>query len=159
MMGTGARMSRWWHPREDAAAVERHHLREAAWTVGAALVAGVFLWALLGPLAGVELRAPRLAGSAATDLGALEIGVAAALVGLVGWLSWRVMERFVDQPVRSWTVLASIVMIGSLALPLWGAGLTGAGRWGLAALHLGVGGAIIWVVRRQAAAIEPGPQR
>lgn len=109
-------------------------------TVAAAVVAAVVVWLVAVPAAGVDLVAKPVGGSTTHVTFAAVLG-ATAVVGLVGLGLLVLLERRSSKGLRIWTIIAAIVLIGSLGNPLGGAS-TGA-KVVLFVLHLVVGAVLI----------------
>ncbi len=114
--------------------------------LGVTVLAGLATWAVVVPVLGVRLAAQT--GPTVTVIGPVAVAVAAAVVGVAGWLVLALLERVTVHARRVWTVLAGVVLVLSLLGPLGGVG--GAAIGSLAALHLVVGLTIILGLRRSA---------
>ncbi|WP_426512613.1 DUF6069 family protein [Dactylosporangium sp. McL0621] len=106
-----------------------------AGVVGAAVVAAEAVF-LLVHAAGADLSVPGQG-----PVGAVAVGVTAALAGLLGWALLAVLERTTRRGRTIWVVTAAAVLLLSLLGPL-GAATAGAVA-GLAALHLTVGAVLL----------------
>jgi hypothetical protein len=115
--------------------------------VGVTVVAALALWALLAPLADVELEA--LQGTRRIHVGAGSVLFASAAMAFAGWGVLAILERRTLNARKVWTVLAVSACILSLGSPLVGGVGVGA-KLGLASLHLIVGATVIFGLRRTA---------
>lgn len=105
-----------------------------------AVVAAVIVWAIAGPLLGVDLQVTPGAGEP-QRVGPGSVIIASAVASLAGWGSLALLERLSPRGRQAWTFVAVIALVGSLAGPL--AGVTTAVTVSLAAMHLAVGAVII----------------
>ena len=80
-------------------------------------------------------------GGQTQHVGAVAVGVIAALVGLAGWGLLSLLERRTRNGFRIWLVIALTVFAVSLLGPLGGS--TTAARAGLAGLHASVAAVLI----------------
>ena len=112
--------------------------------VGIAAVAALADWAILSPLAGINLEA-RQGGT--QHIGAPAVLAATIVVSFLGWALLAILERRTPRARNIWTVVATIVCITSLGSPLTNGIGTGA-KLGLASLHLIVGAVVILGLRR-----------
>ena len=126
----------------------QHRGRRRLAVLGATVLAGLLTWAVLEPLLGVQLSAQT--GPAVRAVGPGAIVFAALLAGGAGWLTLAWLERMTAHGRRVWTVIAGIVLAGSLVGTL--GGVTTAAIGGLMALHLVVGLTIIIGLRGRARA-------
>lgn len=116
----------------------------AAGSVAAALVA-LLIWAIAGPVAGVDFTVTSSGRSMEVGAGLV---LANALIGsLLGWALLAILERFTSRPRRIWVITALVVMVLSFVMPL-NAEASTAARWVLVSLHLAVGAVIIPVFAR-----------
>ncbi len=115
--------------------------------VGITVLAAPAVWALLAPVAGVELAA--LQGSRRIDVGVGSVVFASAAMALAGWCLLAILERRTPNARKVWTILATAACILSLGSPLVG-GIGVGAKLGLASLHLIVGAAAILGLRRTA---------
>ena len=121
--------------------------RRAATVVGAVLAA-VVVWAVAGPLLGVDLSVSFGAGEPPTEVGLLAVVVSSALASLVAWGLLALLERSTARGLLVWTALAVVALALSFA-PLLAAGGTAAGtRTALALLHLVVAAVLVPGLRR-----------
>ncbi|MEI8409942.1 MULTISPECIES: DUF6069 family protein [unclassified Kribbella] len=115
--------------------------------VGITVVAALALWALLAPVAGVELEA--LQGTRRIHVGVGSILFASAAMAFAGWGLLAVLERRTLNARKVWTILAVAACVLSLGSPLVGGVGLGA-KLGLASFHLVVGAAVVLGLRRTA---------
>lgn len=115
--------------------------------VGVTVVAALALWALLVPVAGLELEA--LQGSRRIQVGAGSVFFASAVMAFAGWGLLAILERRTLNARKVWTILAASACILSLGSPLV-SGIGVGAKLGLASLHLIVGAAVIFGLRRTA---------
>jgi lysylphosphatidylglycerol synthetase-like protein (DUF2156 family) len=124
-------------------AVRRTGGLRALAALGAA-AAALAVWMVAVPLAGTELTV-RLNG-VPQELGPGTVVITSLLGGLAGWALLAVLERFGRRPRRTWTAIAVVVLVLSLAGPL-GNGVHTATTIALAGMHLAVGVVLIPVLR------------
>lgn len=110
--------------------------------VGAALAG----WLVTVPLLGIDLRVQPGGGAAQTVEAATVLAVSLT-AAVAGWALLALLERSTRRARTTWTVLAAVVLLLSLAGPLTGA-VTAAAGFVLAALHLLVGAVLIPGLRR-----------
>jgi hypothetical protein len=115
--------------------------------VGITVVAALALWALLAPVAGIELEA--LQGDRRIQVGAVSVLFASAAMAFAGWGLLAILERRTVNARKVWTVVAVIACITSLGSPL-SSGIGAGAKLGLASLHLIVGAAVVLGLRRTA---------
>lgn len=116
-------------------------------TVFSAAAAAVAGWAVLVPVADVDLATRTGPDGAALPVGPGAVLVSALLCGLAGWGLLAVLERFSSNARRIWTVTASVVLVLSMTGPFQ-ATSTGATA-ALVSLHLLVGGILIAGLRHR----------
>jgi hypothetical protein len=121
--------------------------RLAAVIAAAAAAAGV--WAVAGPLAGVQLMARTSAHAPAQQVGPASVVIMSLLAGLAAWALLALLERNASHPRRTWTAVAATVLAISLAGPLT-AGRGIATVTALCGMHLAVGAVLILAMRRTA---------
>jgi hypothetical protein len=109
-------------------------------TVAAGAAGALLLWAVNGPWARLDLAVRQ--GDTTQHLGPAAVAVTALLAGLAAWALLALLERTVRRPVRTYRIIASIVLLLSLAGPL-GSGVGTSSRLVLLGMHLTVGGALI----------------
>ncbi|MDO3703101.1 DUF6069 family protein [Micromonospora sp. C28SCA-DRY-2] len=113
--------------------------RRAA-ALGLAVIAGLAVWLVCDPLAGLDLTVGQ---SAATrTVGPASIVVAALVVGAAGWALLAFLERRLRRGRRAWRITAWTVLALSLLGPL-SSGATGGVLAGLIAMHVAVGTTLI----------------
>ncbi len=115
--------------------------------VGATSAAALVAWAVLGPLAGLDLKAEQ--GTTVYDVNGVSVFVAATAMAFAGWLLLAVLERRTVNARKVWTVVAACACIMSLGSPLVG-GIGLGAKLGLASLHLIVGAVVIVGLHRTA---------
>lgn len=119
----------------------RRRMRAAG--VAGGILAAVTVWALAGPLLGVDLQI-----TSGTDqpqaIGVDAVITASLTAGLAGWGSSALLERLTRRARPVWTGLALVVLLASLAPTQ--AGVTTAATVALAAMHLAVAAVIIPVM-------------
>lgn len=120
-----------------------HRGRRRLAVLGVTVLTGLLTWAVLDLLLGVDLSAQT--GSTVRAVGPAAIVFAALLAGAAGWASLALLERVTIHARRVWTVLAGVVLAGSLLGAL--GGVSAAAIGGLMALHLMVGLTIILGLR------------
>jgi lysylphosphatidylglycerol synthetase-like protein (DUF2156 family) len=118
-----------------------------------ATAAALAVWSVAVPLAGTELTVRMNGMTQSVEPGA--VMTASLLAGLAGWALLAALERFGRRPRRTWTVMAVLVLVLSLAGPL-GNGVHTATTIALAGMHLAVGAVLIPALRRSARQ-EQGP--
>jgi Family of unknown function (DUF6069) len=128
---------------------KRRRARSLAVVAGA--VAALLAWLLAAKLAGTQLDVRTGSADAVRSVGFAAVVVAAVAAGLGGWASLAVLERLVPARARvTWTALAVVVLILSLAGPL-GQGATTGAKAGLVCLHVVTGVVLVWALARTAA--------
>ena len=95
--------------------------------------ASLTVWAIAGPLAGVELRVHL--GSRTQHIGPAAVIIASMLAGLAAWALLAVLERFTPPARAAWTATTLAALALSLAGPL-SSGTTTAGKLALAGMHV-----------------------
>jgi Family of unknown function (DUF6069) len=119
--------------------------RARALVVIAAVLAALAVWLVTDPLLGVALVAPTRLGS--QELLSITPGLVAATslaAALAGWGLLALLERFTARPRTSWTAIAVLVGLLSLAGPLSTiAPTTVANGLSLALMHLAVAAVLI----------------
>lgn len=121
-----------------------HRVRapQATASLGAAALAGVVIWVLAVPVAGLPLEVV----AAGRTVGPLSIVVAALLPGGAAWLLLLLLARFRRGPA-TWTWCGLAVLLLSLAGPPL-SGATGAVLVVLETMHVAVGGLLLLGLRR-----------
>jgi hypothetical protein len=118
--------------------------RVRAVTVGGAVLATALLWTAARIL-GVELRIDPRNGRAP---GVVDLPFTATLtlaVGLIGWGTRALLDRFTRSAPVVWTGLAVLVLLASF-LPLFAVGATAAAKAVLALMHVAVAAVLIPVL-------------
>ena len=100
--------------------------------VGAA-AASLAVWAIAGPLAGVQLRVHL--GPRTEPVGPAAVIIASILAGLAAWALLALLERFTPRARAAWTGTALAALALSLAGPL-SSGTTTGGKLALAGMHV-----------------------
>jgi hypothetical protein len=114
-------------------------------TVTVAATAALVLWAVAALLPGVDLTVR--VGGRVQPVGPVAVAASGLVAGLLAWALLAVLERLLTRPGRTWTVLAVVALVLSLAGPL-GSGVGTANRLVLAAMHLAVAAVLIPGLRR-----------
>jgi hypothetical protein len=114
-------------------------------TVTVAATAALVLWAVAVLLPGVDLTVR--VGGRVQPVGPVAVAASGLVAGLLAWALLAVLERLLTRPGRTWTVLAVVTLVLSLAGPL-GSGVGTASRLVLAAMHLAVAAVLIPGLRR-----------
>jgi hypothetical protein len=127
----------------------RSRLTRRALAVITAPTATAALWAIEVPAAGARLGV-HFGPSSTQVIGIGPILAASVLAGLAGWATLELLERRAVNPRRTWSVLAVVVLVASLALPLTTA-LSATAMIAVIALHLTVGATLIPQLRATAA--------
>ncbi|GAA1752341.1 DUF6069 family protein [Luedemannella helvata] len=109
-------------------------------TVAAAVAGSLLLWVIEVPWLGLDLAVRQ--GDTVQRVGPAAVTAAALVAGLAAWALLAVLERTVRRPVLTYRIIASIVLVLSLAGPL-GSGVDTPSRLALAGMHLTVGIAAI----------------
>jgi hypothetical protein len=115
--------------------------------IGATSAAAVATWAVLAPLAGIDLEAEQ--GSSTTEVTGVAVFLAATLSALAGWGLLALLERRTVNARKIWTLLAVAACVLSLGSPLV-SGIGIGAKLGLALLHLVVGAVVVLGLRRTA---------
>ncbi|GIL26071.1 DUF6069 family protein [Actinocatenispora comari] len=110
--------------------------RARALTVAAAVATAVLGWALLAPVAGLDLTVT--VGTGQQRLGVVAVIAATLVTGLVGWGLRALLDRLTGRARTVWTVIATIVLALSLLGPV-GSAVGGGTVAALIGLHLLVG--------------------
>ena len=113
-----------------------------ALTVAAAAAAALVVWVLISHVLGVDLAARPFGAPEYTPVGPVAVVAGGLVPGLCAWGLLALMERLGWRARRVWTILASVVLVLSLATPLTGGETLGA-VIGLTALHLTVAAVLI----------------
>jgi hypothetical protein len=110
--------------------------RTRVFIVLAAALAAVALWAIVGPVGGLDLVVR--SGASTVTVGPSAIVLTAVVAGVAAWILLAVLERFAARPAHWWRVIATSVLLLSLLGPLGAAGSTSVAL-ALVGLHLVVG--------------------
>jgi hypothetical protein len=108
--------------------------------VAAGAASALILWAVNDPWGGIDLAVRQ--GGTVQRIGPVAVAVTALLAGLAAWALLAVLERTVRRPVRTYRIIASIVLALSLLGPL-GSGVGISSKLVLLAMHLTVGAILI----------------
>ena len=130
-----------------------HRARRRGLVAAGAVAAALGGWLVAVPLLGIDLAVQPAAGT--TPSGTQTVGVGAVLAAsltaaLLGWALLAVLERWTTRARTTWTVVAAVVLVLSLAGPVIGARTTPAAV-ALVALHLVVGSVLILGLPRTSA--------
>lgn len=117
-------------------------------TVAAAAAGAMVIWVIAVPAAGVDLVATPVGGPT-THINGVTVLVASLLVGLVGFGLLTLLERRSTKGLRTWTIVAAVVLLLSLASSMGGEGT--AAKLVLTLMHLVVGAVLITGFRAGAA--------
>jgi hypothetical protein len=109
-------------------------------TVVAAAAGALLLWTVDGQWAGLDLAVRQ--GDTIQHIGPAAVALTALVAGLAAWGLLALLERTVRRPVRTYRIIASIVLVLSFAGPL-GSGVDTSSRLVLLAMHVTVGAALI----------------
>jgi hypothetical protein len=127
----------------------RTRTRSRRWlTVLLAVAVAVAVWTVAVPLLDLDLVA-RPGGGAPQQIGLGAVTAVSLLAGLGSWLLLAVLEKWTRRARVIWRVIAVLVLVVSLLGPLSAA--SGAAMAVLVALHLVVGGILVWGLPRPAA--------
>jgi hypothetical protein len=107
-------------------------------TVAAGAAGSLLLWTV-DRWGGIDLTVRQ--GDTVQQVGPVAVTVAAVLAGLAAWALLAILERTVSRPGRTFRIIASSVLLISLAGPL--AGTDTGSRLALLGMHLTVGLALI----------------
>ena len=127
--------------------VRRAGRRERWLAVRGPAVAALAVWLVAVPLAGVDLQV-RTSGTT-QDVGPVSVVASALMAAVAGLGCLAVLRRITTRPARAWTIVASAVLVLSLAGPLGQVVGTGATAI-LVAMHLAVAAVLIPLGRRLA---------
>ena len=109
-------------------------------TVAAGAVGALLLWVVNDPWAGIDLAVRQ--GDAAQHIGLAAVVVTALIAGLAAWGLLALLGRTVRHPVRTFRIIALIVLALSLVGPL-GSGVDLSSRLVLLGMHVTIGMALI----------------
>ncbi len=116
--------------------------------VPASAVAAAIVWTVAVPLAGVDLDVKT--GGRVQHVGIGSVIAVSLVVAVLAALVRRAIARATQaragHGARAWVILASVVLLVSLAGPA--GAVTASAGWSLAALHIVVGGLLIVGLRR-----------
>ena len=127
----------------------RRKVRLAA--VAGAVLAALAVWSVAEFGFGIDLRAPASGAQGSHDVAAVNVIVASLVASLAGWALLAALERWTPRARRTWTAIAALALVASLAGPLSGSGITAGNRAWLAAMHVVVGAVLITVLSRTSA--------
>ena len=108
--------------------------------VATAALAALVVWAIAGPVAGVDFTVTR--SGKASEVGAGTVLATVLIASLLGWALLAVLERVTSRPRRIWVMTALAVLVLSLVMP-FGSEMSAAARAVLLSLHVVVGAVII----------------
>jgi hypothetical protein len=117
-----------------------------------ATAAALFAWTLFAVVLDVGLGVRR--GAGVVDVAAGDVVATTVVVGLLGWLLLAGLERWTSRARRTWTVVAVLVCLLSLAGPAVSATSSGA-RAALLVLHAVVAVVLIALLPRP---VRPGSE-
>lgn len=109
-------------------------------TVAAGAAGALILWAVNDPWGGIDLAVRQ--GGTRQHIGPVAVVLTALLAGLAAWGLLALLERRGRRPVRTFRIIAVVVLLLSLAGPL-GSGDGLSSTLVLLAMHLTVGAALI----------------
>jgi hypothetical protein len=113
-----------------------------------AVAAALVLWIVAEPVLGIDLRAPASGGAPNSEVGPVMVVLGSLVPVLLGWGLLVLLQKFTAHARTVWTVIAGVILAGSLVGPLSGEGITGANRVVLLLMHLVVGAVLIIGLRR-----------
>jgi predicted permease len=122
------------------------HLRARALGVVGAVVAAVTVWAVAGPVLGIQLTFRFGNGAPQTVVFGAVVGVT-LVASLAGWGILAALERRMSNAREIWSTVALVVLVASLGLPL-AAGTTIPSQIALGMMHLAAAGVLIPTLRR-----------
>ena len=114
----------------------------------AAVAAALAVWTV-ARVAGVDLTVRHGSGGGVDHVGAAMVTMVSAVAGLAGWGLLALAERFGSRAGPTWTTVAIVVLVLSLAGPL-GAATSATAKAALACVHLAVAAALIPGLSRKA---------
>ena len=114
--------------------------RRRALAVLGAAAATLTVWAVAGPLAGVDLRVH--VGSGTQHVGPATVVAVSVLVGLAAWALLAALEHFSPRAPTIWTAIALAALALSLAGPLT-SGATTAAKMALTGMHLAAAAVLV----------------
>ena len=124
----------------------RRVTRRRALAVGVGVVAAVLVWAVAGPVGGVDLTVRSGGGTSHVD--GVDVVLASLVAGLLAWGLRALLDKLTRRPGPAWTVGAAIALVLSVVGPL--SATNGAAMAVLALLHLLVAGILIAGLSRPA---------
>ena len=110
-------------------------------------------WLVAVPLLSIDLAVQPAGGGTQTATQTVAVGAVLATsltAALLGWALLAVLERWTTRARTTWTAVAAVLLLLSLAGPLTGA-LTAPAAVALVAMHLVVGAVLILGLRRTVA--------
>ncbi|MET2717413.1 DUF6069 family protein [Streptomyces harbinensis] len=113
--------------------------------VAAAGVAAALIW-IIANAAGADMSVVQGDADPTDVTAAMSIGFA-VLAAAAGWGLLALLERFTARGLRTWTIVALVVLLVSF-MPLFGIEADGGTTAALALMHLAVGAAVIPLFRR-----------
>lgn len=108
-------------------------LRARALVILAAIAAGLVVWVVAVPLAGLDLTV----GAEPQRVGPIAVVVVSLLAGVAGTALLTLLERVARRPRSAWLIVSLAVLLLSLAGPL--GATSAAATVALACMHLAVG--------------------
>lgn len=114
--------------------------RRRALAVLGAAAATLTVWAIAGPLAGVDLRVH--VGSGTQHVGPATVVAVSVLTGLAAWALLAALEHFSPRAPTIWTAIALAALALSLAGPLT-SGATTAAKMALTGMHLAAAAVLV----------------
>ena len=137
------------HSTATAAAGHRSAVRRplvrAAIVAGAALAATATFLLIRATGADFTITDPG-EGKVPHTFAALEIAMVTVVIGLLGWATLAILERWTRRAHRIWTFLAVAIVLLSMP-PIWIERATTSTRIGLVLVHLVVGAALLPLLR------------
>jgi Family of unknown function (DUF6069) len=109
-------------------------------SVAGAVVGAALVWLIAVPLAGIELVAKPVGGPE-MHINLVAVVASSLVVGLAGLGLLTLLERRGANGLRTWTIVAAVVLVLSLGSPLGGE--SGGAKVSLLAMHLVVGAVLI----------------
>ena len=126
---------------DTAGAPRRSSQRTRILAVPGSAAAALGVWAVAGPLGGVDLSV-HLGSAADQHVGPAIVAIVSILAGLAAWGLLAVLERFTHLARAIWIAIALVAMVLSLAGPFSG-GATVPAKAALAGMHLAVAAVLI----------------
>lgn len=114
--------------------------RRRALAVLGAAAATLTVWAIAGPLAGVDLRVH--VGSGTQHVGPATVVAVSVLTGLAAWALLAALEHFSPRAPTIWTAIALAALALSLVGPLT-SGATTAAKMALTGMHLAAAAVLV----------------